>query len=74
MIDCFNKKVIGYAMGDHMRTNLICDVLDMATRNHTLTKGCIFHSDRGTQGTSSQFADKLKDSTFASRCEGRYLL
>lgn len=60
VIDCFNKEVIGYAMADHMRTDLICDALDMAARNHTLAKGCIFHSDRGTQYTSAQFADKLK--------------
>jgi putative transposase len=61
VIDCFNKEVIGYAMADHMRTDLICDALDMAARNHTLTTGCIFHSDRGTQYTSTQFADKLKE-------------
>jgi hypothetical protein len=60
VIDCFNKEVIGYAMADHMRTDLICDALDMAARNHTLAEHCIFHSDRGTQFTSSQFADKLQ--------------
>jgi putative transposase len=61
VIDCFNKEVIGYAMADHMRTDLICDALDMAARNHTLAERCIFHSDRGTQYTSTQFADKLKE-------------
>lgn len=61
VIDCFNKEVIGYAMADHMRTDLVTDALDMAARNHTLASGCIFHSDRGTQYTSVQFAKKLKD-------------
>jgi putative transposase len=61
VIDCFNKEIIGYAMADHMRTDLICDALDMATRNHTLAKNCIFHSDRGTQFTSTQFANKLQE-------------
>jgi putative transposase len=61
VIDCFNKEVIGYAMADHMRTDLICDALDMAARNHTLAKNCIFHSDRGTQFTSTQFGDKLQE-------------
>jgi putative transposase len=56
VIDCFNKEVIGYAMADHMRTSLVADALGMAARNHTLAAGCIFHSDRGTQYTSTEFA------------------
>lgn len=61
VIDCFNKEVIGYAMADNMRTDLVVDALDMAARNHDLAPGCVFHSDRGTQYTSTQFAEKLKD-------------
>lgn len=60
VIDCFNKEVIGYAMADHMRTDLVVDALDMTARNHTLSQDCVFHSDRGTQYTSTQFADKLQ--------------
>jgi putative transposase len=59
VIDCFNKEVIGYAMADHMRTSLVADALDMAARNHTLAVDCIFHSDRGTQYTSTEFGLKL---------------
>lgn len=61
VIDCFNKEVVGYAMADHMRTSLVTDALEMAARNHTLAEGCIFHSDRGTQYTSSEFAAKIKE-------------
>ena len=59
VIDCFTKEVIGYAMADHLRTSLICDAVDMAARNHTLAVNCIFHSDRGTQYTSTEFGAKL---------------
>lgn len=59
VIDCFNKEVIGYAMADHLRTSLVSDALGMAARNHRLAAGCIFHSDRGTQYTSTEFAAKL---------------
>jgi putative transposase len=59
VIDCFNREVIGYAMSDHMRTSLVGDALDMAARNHTLKPNCIFHSDRGTQYTSTEFGAKL---------------
>ena len=59
VIDCFNREVIGYAMADHMRTSLVGDALGMAARNHPLAVGCIFHSDRGTQYTSTEFGVKL---------------
>jgi putative transposase len=59
VIDCFNREVIGYAMADHMRTSLIADALAMAARNHRLAVDCIFHSDRGTQYTSTDFGAKL---------------
>jgi hypothetical protein len=47
-------------MADHMRTSLVTEALGMAARNHRLAAGCIFHSDRGTQGGfkwSSQHPD-----------------
>ena len=59
VIDCFNREVIGYAMADHMRTSLVVDALGMAARNHRLAVDCIFHSDRGTQYTSTEFGAKL---------------
>ncbi|MCA1696821.1 MAG: IS3 family transposase [Actinobacteria bacterium] len=63
VIDCYTKACIGYAMADHMRTELVIDALTMAARNYPLIKGAIFHSDRGTQYTSAAFAaatDTLK--------------
>ncbi|MFE4995677.1 IS3 family transposase [Streptomyces mirabilis] len=50
VIDCHTKAVVGWAMADHMKTSLISDALDMAARNIDLAEGCIFHSDRGSQG------------------------
>lgn len=61
VIDCFNKEVIGYAMAEHMRTELVTDALEMAARNHALEPKCIMHTDRGTQYTSSDYADKIKE-------------
>jgi transposase InsO family protein len=55
VIDCFNKEVIGYAMAEHMRAELVVDALMMAARNHDLRPGCIMHSDRGSQYTSAEF-------------------
>lgn len=57
VIDCHTKECIGYAMAEHMRTDLVTDALDMAARNRPLAEGAIFHTDRGTQYTSQQFAE-----------------
>lgn len=59
VIDCFNREVVGYAMADHMRTELVTNALDMAARNHELEPNCIMHSDRGTQYTSAEYLAKL---------------
>ena len=56
VIDCHTKECIGYAIADHMRTELVTAALDMAARNYPLAAGAIFHSDRGTQYTSAAFA------------------
>jgi transposase InsO family protein len=61
VIDCFSREIIGYAMGDHHRAELVIDALAMAERNRILEAGCIFHSDRGSEYTSSEFAKKLTD-------------
>ena len=46
-------------MADHMRTDLICDAITMAANNVDLVPGGVFHSDRGAQYTSTQFAAHL---------------
>ncbi len=60
VIDCYSKQIVGWALADHMRTELVTDAIRMAANNHTLPVGAIFHSDRGSQYTSSEFADQLR--------------
>ena len=55
VIDCHSRKVIGWSIADHMRTELVTAALDMALKNRTPPSGVIFHSDRGSQYTSSEF-------------------
>jgi len=59
VIDLATRKVIGWAMDTHMRTELIIDALTMAHGTGKLRPGCVFHSDRGAQYTSSDFAAVL---------------
>ena len=61
VLDCCTKKVVGYAMADHMHTSLVCQAIDMAVRRCPIKKGVtVFHSDRGIQYTSQRFLDHLR--------------
>lgn len=61
VIDCHTKACIGYAMAEHMRTDLVIAALDMAAANYPLAADAIFHSDRGTQYTSEAFAKRTSE-------------
>ena len=61
VIDCHTKAVIGWAMGDNYKTPLIEAAIEMAAQNHDLADGAIFHSDRGSNYTSAQFAATSKN-------------
>ena len=60
VIDCHTKAVIGWATGDNYKTPLIEKAIEMAARGHLLAAGAIFHSDRGSNYTSREFACTLK--------------
>ena len=61
MIDLFNGEVAGWAMADNYHTDLVCETVSMAKRNGRVRRRAIFHSDRGSQYTSKQFAVHLKN-------------
>ncbi len=60
VIDCATRKIIGWAMDDNYKTPLICAAIGMAARNLALPPGAIFHSDRGSNYTSAEFAAVLE--------------
>lgn len=50
VLDCCTKKLVGWAMADHMRTSLVREAITMAARHCPIKKGAtVFHSDRGCQ-------------------------
>ena len=60
VIDLHSRKVVGWAIADHMRTELVTAALDMAIATRRPPAGVIFHSDRGAQYTSGDFARYCK--------------
>ncbi|WP_165949749.1 IS3 family transposase [Micromonospora sp. KC207] len=59
VIDLYSREVVGHAMAEHMRAELVCDAIDLACRRGLTRPGAIFHSDRGSQYSSACFAAKL---------------
>lgn len=55
VLDCFSRRVVGYSIADHMRTELVADALRMARDVRGSLQGAVFHSDHGAQYTSKEF-------------------
>lgn len=55
VIDCFSRRIVGWATGTTMHTALIIDALHMAITHRNPPPGVIFQSDRGSQYTSDEF-------------------
>jgi len=56
VIDCFSRKLAGWAIADHMRTELVEDALKAACRDRGSLAGAVFHSDHGSVYTSADYA------------------
>jgi len=55
VIDLHDRAVVGWALAEHMRTELVTAALDMAIARRAPTSGVTFHSDRGCQYTAKEF-------------------
>ncbi|HEV7974225.1 IS3 family transposase [Amycolatopsis sp.] len=61
VIDLHSREVVGHAMADHLRTDLVCDAITLATTRGLIDDDAVFHSDRGVQYTSDQFRKALAE-------------
>ena len=62
VLDAFSRRVIGWAMADHLRTELVLEALGMAVWQRRPAPGAVFHSDHGCQYTSLAFGRELRHS------------
>lgn len=60
IIDACTRRVVGWAMADHLRRELVLDALGMALQRRTPDPGLIHHSDHGVQYTSIDFGRTLR--------------
>jgi putative transposase len=55
VLDLCSRKIVGWAMADHMKTDLVSGALKMAVEHRRPEKGLLHHSDRGVQYTSEDY-------------------
>jgi transposase InsO family protein len=60
VIDGFSKRIVGYAMSDNMRTDLVLQALRSAATRRKPPPGLIHHGDRGSQYTSYAYQRELE--------------
>jgi transposase InsO family protein len=61
VIDAYSRLVVGWSIGDHLRSELVVDALEMARWQRKPAPGTIVHSDRGAQYTSWIFGHRLRE-------------
>jgi putative transposase len=61
VLDAYSRRLVGWAMATHLRTELVVDALQMAIWRRKPQAGLIHHSDQGVQYTSLSFGKRLEE-------------
>ena len=61
ILDVYSRKVVGWSMANHLRTELVVDALEMALWRRRPGAGLIHHTDRGAQYTALSFGKRLEE-------------
>jgi putative transposase len=63
VMDLFARRILGWQVADHLRSDLALDALEMAiwARRHERVDGLVHHSDRGVQYTSIRYTKRLEE-------------
>jgi putative transposase len=61
ILDVYSRRIVGWAMESHLRTELVVDALQMAVWRRKPAHGLVHHSDQGVQYTSLSFSERLKE-------------
>ena len=71
VIDLCSRKIVGWSMTDHMKTELCTDALKMALSRRRAGRGLLHHSDRGVQYASGDYRQMLADAGIECSMSGR---
>ena len=68
--DLFSRRIVGWAMAPHMRSELVIAALEMAVRRRRPAQGTIHHSDHGGQYIALTFGETCHDAGIAQSMGG----
>ena len=71
VIDVGSRRVVGWSMADHMRTELVADAMEMALARRQPRAGLLHHSDRGVQYASDDYQVLLQRHQIAVSMSGK---
>jgi putative transposase len=63
--DAYSRRIVGWSMAEHMKTELVTDALNMAVHRRRPDPGLIHHSDQGSQYVSLGFGQTARDAGIA---------
>ena len=69
--DLYSRRIVGWAMADHMRAELVTDALQMALTHRRPARGLIWHSDQGSQFVSLAFGQQARAAGIAQSMGSR---
>ena len=63
--DAYSRRIVGWSMAEHMKTELVTDALNMAVHRRRPDPGLVHHSDQGSQYVSLGFGQAARDAGIA---------
>jgi len=71
VIDLCSRRIVGWAMADHLRTELCTDALNMAIQARKPDEGLLHHSDRGVQYACGEYRGVLEEHAITCSMSGK---
>jgi len=71
VLDVHSRRIVGWAMAEHLRSELVIEAVDMAVWRRRPTPGVIHHSDQGSQYASLAFGRRLREAGLAGSMGSR---
>jgi putative transposase len=60
VLGCFSRRIVGFAIEDHLRAELVVDALEQALQRRRPDRGLVHHSDQGSQYVSLAFGRRCR--------------